>query len=88
MGYTRDEFFNVLPRALFGHTYEIKDSVVTVEWKKGSVLLKIGEERERRYTDNVYFPILPVTIDFIDVDKADQSRFLHKFDTSYMKGLA
>ncbi|ODB87516.1 hypothetical protein A3193_00955 [Candidatus Thiodiazotropha endoloripes] len=88
MGYTHDEIFNLLPRALSDYRYEIKDDVVTIELEKESVLLEIGGERGRRYTDNVYFPILPISISFIDVDKAVQSRFLHKFDTSYMKGLA
>ncbi|ODC01317.1 hypothetical protein A3197_02215 [Candidatus Thiodiazotropha endoloripes] len=88
MGYTHDEFFNLLPHALSDYRHEIKDGVVTIELEKGSVLLKIGDERERRFTDNVYFPILPVSISFIDADKTDQSRFLHKFDASYMKGLA
>lgn len=88
MGYARKEFFNVFPRAFSDYIYEIKDNVIQIELEKGTVLIEIGDERERRFTDYVYFPTLPVNINFLDVDDDGQSRFLRKFDTSYMKGLA
>lgn len=87
MGYTRKEFFNVLPRALSGYAYEVIDNLITIELEKGSVRIEIGDEQERRYTMYVYFPILPVDISFTDSDDDSESRFLRKFDTSYMKGL-
>ncbi|MEM6998828.1 MAG: hypothetical protein AAF419_03200 [Pseudomonadota bacterium] len=88
MGFTRKEFFKVLPRAFSDYIYEINDNLIKIELEKGIVLIEIGDERERRYTDYVYFPILPVNINFVNVDDNGQSRFLRKFDASYMKGLA
>ena len=88
MGYTFKEFFKVLPRALSDYDYKIDSNLIIIELENGKVEIEIGDERERRYTKLVSFPILPVKISFIDVEDDGKAHFLRKFDISYMKGLA
>jgi hypothetical protein len=87
MSYTYREFFNMLPGPLAGYEYEIKSNSVLIELGKGTVHIQVGEERNRRFTNLVSFPILPVKIQFSGVDPCDESKFLRKFDFHYMKGL-
>jgi len=87
MGFSRREFFNLLPKPLAGYVFSIDSNGATIELEKGSVLIQVGDERERRLSDLVRLPILPVKIQFIDVEPPEKARFLCKFDHAYMKGL-
>jgi len=87
MGYSRKEFFDQLPRTLSDYDYSISNDNVTVALDGGTVLLHVGAKGERRLSDVVRFPILPVTIRFEGVDEQAQTRFLRRFNSSYMKGL-
>ena len=87
MGFTRKEFFNRLPKPLAGYVFSIHSDGASIKLGGGSVLIQVGAERERRLSDLVKLPILPVTIQFVDVDQDDKARFLLKFDHAFMKGL-
>jgi len=87
MGYSRKDFFDQLPRTLSDYDYSISDDNVTIALDGGTVLLHVGAEGERRLSDLVCFPILPITIRFEGVDRQTQTRFLRRFNSSYMKGL-
>lgn len=54
----------------------------------GTVQLRIGVEQERRLSDHVYFPILPVAIECTNLKELSQVRFFEKFEHTYFKGLA
>ncbi len=87
MGFSRREFFNLLPKPLATYDAVIDHSGATIKLSKGTIRIVVGEERERRLSDLVILPILPVSIMFEGVDRADKAIFLRKFDFSYMKGL-
>jgi hypothetical protein len=87
MGYSRQEFLRVLPIALSGCEFFIAGDDVSIKFHQGEVLIRIGVERERRFTDLLSFPILPVTIEFVGVQPTEQALFMQRFDLSYLKGL-
>ena len=87
MGYTRKQFFDLLPHALSGYAIEIADNYVAVEIGNGSAKICVGDETERRFTPFVMFPVLPVEIQFVDVDVDAKNRFIEHFDRAYTKGL-
>jgi len=87
MGFTRREFFDRLPRPLAGYVFSIQCDGASIELGKGTVQIQVGAERERRLSELVRLPILPVKIQFFDADPAEKANFLFKFDHAYMKGL-
>ena len=87
MGYTRQEFLELLSRLLAEYPYSIHDDEVAINLEKGRAIIKVDTERERRLSDLVRFPILPVRIRFVDADPTESARFLREFDRTYMKGL-
>lgn len=87
MGFSRREFFNLLPKPLAEYDAVIGKDGANIKLATGSIRIVVGEERERRLSDLVRLPILPVEIIFDNVGADDQARFLRKFDLSYMKGL-
>ncbi len=87
MGFSRKEFFNLLAKPLSDYASTIHEDGAFVQLQSGSVLINVGLERERRLSDLVRLPILPVKLEFIDVAPADKARFLKRFDHTYMKGL-
>lgn len=87
MGYSRKEFFQQLPRALSDYDYSIDEDDVTVTLDRGTVLIHVGAEDERRLSEFVRIPILPVSIRFESVDDGARTSFLRRFNGSYMKGL-
>jgi len=87
MGFSRREFDKLLPRVLSGYTATIENNDAEIQLGEGTIVIHIGEERERRLSDWVRLPILPVAIEFNNVSKQDKSRFLRTFDYATMKGL-
>ena len=87
MGFTRDDFFNRLPRAFTGYNYVTDRNGITITMPGGNIQVLIGEQGERKLSENVIFPILPVTIHFNNIDTETRKVFLHRFNLSYMKGL-
>ena len=88
MGYSRDEFFARLPTALSGYDFTIDGNVVTISIVPGTVQLHVGIERERRLSEHVRFPILPIAIECMGVEESSQARFFTQFEHAYFKGLA
>ena len=87
MGYSRKEFFTKLPNALAGYDFTVDGDEVTVAIDEGTVRLNIGAERERRLSEHVRFPILPVTIECAGVEEARQAKFFQQFERTFFKGL-
>lgn len=87
MGYSRGEFFGRLPAALSDYDFTVNGDVVTITIGPGTVRLHVGIERERRLSDLVRFPILPVTIECEGIDQSSQAHFIKQFELSFMKGL-
>ena len=88
MGYTHEEFFRLLPKALGEYRYKIRDNYVLINFEQGSAQIWIGEQQERRFTELISFPILPVKFQFHDASQGDKRRLIERFDHVYLKGLA
>jgi len=87
MGYSRNEFFAKLPTALAGYDFTIDGDIVTVAIDPRTVQLHVGMERERRLSQHIRFPILPVTIECEGAEEMSQARFFRQFERTYFKGL-
>jgi len=82
MGYTRQDFFSLLPAALLGFEFSVNGDDIKFTIHKGNALVHVGVESERRLSDWVQFPILPLTIRFTGVDQPTQIRFMQQFNLS------
>ncbi len=87
MGFSRQEFFKILPRPLSEYDAVIEVSGASITLEKGTIRIEVGQERERRLSDLVILPSLPVKLSFHDVEPDEKARFLHRFDHAFMKGL-
>lgn len=87
MGFSRQEFFRILPTALADNPYTINGDTIEVSVKTGKVIIKLGVEWERKLSEHVRFPVLPVDIQLVAVDDETQKIFFKRFNSAYMKGL-
>ncbi|RME35213.1 MAG: hypothetical protein D6786_02605 [Gammaproteobacteria bacterium] len=87
MGFARREFFSRLEKLLDNQGCRIHEDGASVALGRGTVTIRVGAEGERRLSEHVRFPILPVTLVFDGVDPADKGEFLRRFDHGFMKGL-
>jgi hypothetical protein len=88
MGYTRSDFFRLLPSALTDHDFSVNDNLISIHVGTGMVCITIGVERERRLTKVASFPVLPVRFEFIGLDQPSRTRFMKHFDSRFLKALA
>lgn len=86
MGYTREDFMRLLPKAV-GHTdMEFLDNEIRVREGDGKLLrIKLGPESERRIG---FFrvPKLPVTLCFSGYDESSRASALERFARAFQKG--
>jgi len=87
MGYTRQEFMEILPGLLSNYSFEFEGKVVSISLNRGMVLIRVGCEGVRRFTQHVSFPILAVEIEFFGLTDEEENAFLRQFDRHFMKGL-
>jgi len=87
MGFSRREFFKILPRMLSSYDATISTEGASITLGSGCARITVGDECERRLSALVILPILHVTIRFSDVTESDKAKFLQRFDHAYMKGL-
>ena len=88
MGYTLEEFYRLLPKALGEYMYQIRDNYVLIKFEQGSAQIWIGEQQERRFTALMSFPVLPVKFQFHGASQSDKRQLIERFDRVYLKGLA
>ena len=86
MGYTHADFFRLLPRAMGDTPYEINGLVVTCSLPTGSLIISLGEERERRLV-LVVIPCTTITFEYVNVSEEEREKFDKYFELRFMKGL-
>ncbi len=85
MGFTREEFFRLLPNALNGRPHQLDASGVSVEAVPGSVRIDVGEQ-QYRHIASISMPYVKVDFAFSDESDADRIEFMRYFDLRYQRG--
>jgi len=85
MGFTREEFFRLLPNALNGRPHQIDASGVSVQATPGTVRIDVGEQ-EYRHIASISMPYVKVEFNFSDFSEADRIEFMRYFDLRYQRG--
>lgn len=85
MGFTRDEFFRLLPNALNGRAHQLDAAGVSVNAAPGSVRIDVGEQ-QYRHIASISMPYVKVDFEFTDFNDTDQFEFMRYFDLRYQRG--
>lgn len=86
MGYTRDDFMRLLPKAVGHADMEVLDDEVLAREGDGKILrIEIGLESERKI-GFFRIPKLPVTLHFSGYSEADVASALERFARAFQKG--
>ena len=85
MGFTREEFFRLLPNALNERPQQLDDAGVSVEVNSGSVRIDVGEQ-QFRHIASISMPYVKVDFEFNNVSEADRVEFMRYFDLRYQRG--
>lgn len=87
MGITHADFFRLLPRAMGENHYEINSYTVQATLPDGTVIITLGEEKERKLSANVIMPYADVTFDYYGVSEEMRVAFERYFHMRFMRGL-
>ena len=87
MGFTRDEFNRQLQKALARYSYSYSGDHIEINPGTGTVTIDIETESTRVLSPHVKFPVLPITMSFMDMDEENIDIFLKRFNASFQKGL-
>lgn len=86
MGYTREDFMRLLPKAVGHAEMTIRDDEVQVrEGDSKTIRIEIGQESERRI-GFFRIPKLPVTLHFSGYDQSGVAFALERFARAFQKG--
>ncbi len=86
MGYTRDDFMRLLPKAVGHADMEVRDDEVLAREGDGKLLrIEIGPESERKI-GFFRIPKLPVTLQFSGYSEPDVAVALERFGRAFQKG--
>ena len=87
MGITHADFFRLLPRAMGENPYDLSNCTVRATLSDGSVVITLGEEKERKLSALVIMPYADVTFDYYGVPEEVRAAFERHFHLRYMRGL-
>lgn len=87
MGIAHMDFFRLLPRAMGNNSYVLDGHSVRATLATGTVTITLGEEQERRLSENVVLPFTNVTFDYYGVPEEVRSEFERYFHIRFMRGL-
>ncbi len=85
MGFTREEFFRLLPNALNNRPHQIDDSGVSVQHGTGRVRIDVGPQ-QHRHIASISMPYVKVDFEFNDFSDEDRIEFMRFFDLRYQRG--
>ena len=85
MGFTREEFFRLLPNALNDRPHRIDDAGVTVDATPGTVRIDVGIQ-QFRHIASISMPYVKVDFEFRDFSDPEREDFLRYFDLRYQRG--
>jgi hypothetical protein len=85
MGFTRDEFMNLLPAALGVVHPHVTGGEIVVEDGRGRVRIVLGTETVRRIA-SLAVPRLGVTLSFEGYSDPDFEGFMARFRAHYQRG--
>jgi len=85
MGFSQSEFFRILPSALNGREYLLKDSKVTLTTDHGQVTIEVGEQQIRKIA-SFSLPYIEVKFRFVDFEQSNVDEFMRYFELRYQRG--
>jgi len=85
MGFTREEFFRLLPNALNDRPHSIDEAGVTVDASPGSVRIDVGAQ-QFRHIASISMPYVKVDFEFKNFSDTEREEFLRFFDLRYQRG--
>ena len=85
MGITRKDFFRLIPIALQTLPYRIDDRQISVSLPQGTLLIRLGAERQRKLA-SLTLPVIHVCFDFTNIDAEASEAFLVRFSRIYQRG--
>lgn len=85
MGFTRDEFFRILPSALDHRSFEQSADVVIVAIGNGVLQLNVGEQCYRQIA-SISLPYLSVEFVFEELAEDQVDEIMRFFNLRYQRG--
>jgi len=85
MGYTRNEFFRLLPAAVNGRNIEQDSHGVTIDAPPGSVRINVGDQQLRKIA-SISLPYIAVEFIFENFSADKRTEFMRYFDLRYQRG--
>jgi len=85
MGFTRSEFFRILPAALASRPYTETAQRINVELDKGSWTIDISEQKYRQIA-SIRLPYLEVAFCFQGLEQQSVDEIMRYFDLRYQRG--
>jgi len=85
MGFSQSEFFRILPSALDGREYQLKDSTVSLTTAHGLVTIEVGEQQIRKIA-SFSLPYIEVKFSFVDFEQSNVDEFMRYFELRYQRG--
>lgn len=85
MGFTRDEFFRLLPNAINGRTFRQDGVGVVVDVPPGHVRIDVGSQQYRKIA-SFKLPYIKVDFAFEQISDDEQERFMRYFELRYQRG--
>ncbi len=85
MGYTREEFFRLLPSAINDRPHTQDAVGITVDAAPGTVRIDVGEEQVRKIA-SFSLPYVKVDFAFENFHPDEQALFMRYFDLRYQRG--
>ena len=85
MAYTHAELKRLLPHALEGYSFQVKDNVIECNHDNYLIRINLGPEYESRIA-SLSMPVCDVTIELHGFDDDAARTFLDRFDRTYRRG--
>lgn len=85
MGFTREEFFGLLPAAVNGRSFQSDVGGVTVDVPPGTVRIDVGEQQLRKIA-SFSLPYVEVDFEFRNLSSDEIKEFIRYFDLRYQRG--
>ena len=85
MGFTREEFFRLLPNAINDRPHLSDEKGITVDIEAGSLRIDVGAQRFRHIA-SISMPYVEVDFAFSNICDPDRIEFMRYFDLRYQRG--
>ena len=82
---TKADFLRLLPSAMCGLSYKIKQNDIVAIQKKSRIEINLQEKKSRKI-GAISLPQLQIDFCFVDWQKVDVDRFIERFNRNFQRG--